>query len=127
MIVIPALLLIFYLLYTFGFLPVSVKRAASFVGNMGAGGTHCSAAFSRCTGRIHRILRFRESRSYSFCLVSRIRSGQVQVQILDSRRTPVLTLDERCPTGILSARKGARYYLLITFRNADGDYRLEWE
>lgn len=126
MIFILILILIFLLLYFNGFLPVSTKRAALFVGNMGIGRKQCSASFSRCSGHIHRILLFRESRSYSFSLISRIRSGDVTVQILDLHRTPLLTLDEANPTGVFSASKGKRYLLWISFRNADGDYRLEW-
>lgn len=122
----PLLAFFFYLLYIKGLLPVSAKRARSFVGTMGAGSTHCEASFTECSGDIHRVLRFRESRTYSFRLGGHCQKGAVTVRILDSRKLPVLVLDMLHPFGNLSADAHQRYYLYVHFSNASGDYQLDW-
>ena len=93
---------------------------------MGHGRPHCEASFTECDGDIHRILRFSESRTYSFRLNGHCRKGAVTVQILDSRRIPVLVLDKQHPFGNLSAAAHQRYYLYIRFSNASGDCQLDW-
>lgn len=120
------LVIILYIMYIMGYLPVSVKRARSFVGNMGFGGQRCTAVFTGCTGHIHRCVRFRESRSYGFNFSLRLREGDVTMELLDSRRSPILVLDHSNPTGVVNVEKGKRYYLYIRFRNAGGDLQLDW-
>lgn len=122
----PLLAILFYLLYIKGFLPVSSKRARSFIGTMGFGGSHCEASFTECHGDIHRVLRFQESRTYSFRLGGHCKKGAVTVQILDSQRIPALVLDMQHPFGNLSANTHQRYYLYVRFTDATGDYQLDW-
>ena len=55
-----------YLLYQNGWMVLSSKSAVSFVGSKR--GT--AAAFSRCSGSIRRIVRFKESKTYGFTLDS---------------------------------------------------------
>lgn len=115
-----------YVLYLMGFVPISTRRALTFVG-AGDWESQCvGASFTACSGTIRRVLRFRESRSYSFRLSGHLQQGDVTVQILDARRCPVLSLTADRPDGILSIQKGARYFLLIRFQSASGDYQLEW-
>lgn len=113
-----------YLLYYLGLLPMSIKRAVTFIGTRGS--SSLGASFTRCSGGIYQIVRFRESRSYSFQLSGRIQQGTVSVQILDAQRVPVLTLDAQHPSGIINAEAKKRYRLRIQFENASGDYQLEW-
>lgn len=109
----------FYIIYSVGWIPVRFVRARMYLAH-GQG-----ASFTACTGSIRRVLRFRESRSYSFHLDGRVQQGSVTVRILSSGQ-PLLTLDAGSPDGVLTAQKGKRYTLQITFRNASGDYHLDW-
>lgn len=120
------IVIVFTGLYLAGFLPVSVKRAKTFIGNMGAGRSRCEASFTECTGRIHRVIRFRESRSYSFRLDSRIQSGSITVTLADRNRCPLMILDAGSPSGVLPVQSGQMYFLSIRFQNASGDYHLDW-
>ena len=129
---VPAMFYVFlalgaiYVLYLLGYFPVSVKRSLTYVGTGGWGSQCVGASFTACSGSIRWVLRFRESRSYSFRLSGHLQQGAVTVQILDSRRCPVMTLTADQPDGILSIQKGARYFLIIRFQSASGDYQLEW-
>lgn len=124
-ILIIGLPLLFGWLYFMGWLPVSVKRAVLFSGNMGK--QHCSASFTACHGRIFRVIRFRESRSCSFSLTGHIRRGSVTATVQDIHGTPLLTLTDVTPTGILPAQAARRCILVLRFDHADGDFRLDWE
>ena len=58
-------LLLMAALYLAGWMPVRVMRAVTFIGN-GSWRSRCfGASFTWCTGRIHRILRVGESRSFA--------------------------------------------------------------
>lgn len=117
----------FFLLYDRGYLPVKSMSAFHFIGNMGAGTNRASAAFGSATGQIRRVLRFKESRPYEFTFKGKISRGTVAAYVLDNNQIPELELDSECPSGIIHAVKGQRYYLVIRFQNADGEYTLSWK
>lgn len=121
-----ALIALFAGLFFLGLLPVSAKRAAMFVGG-GVRSGSTKAVFTRCTGRIIRVIRFRESRSYGFRFSPQLRSGALTARILGGGGNPLLTLDAGNTTGILSARRGGLYILVLRFENATGEYHLDWE
>ena len=98
-----------------------------FIGNMGAGTSKASAAFGSATGQIRRVLRFKESKPYEFTFKGKITKGTVQAYVLESNKIPDLVLDNDCPSGIVHAEKGQRYYLVIRFQNASGEYTLSWK
>ena len=116
-----------YILYDRGYLPVKSMSAIHFVGNMGAGTNKASAAFGSATGQIRRVLHFKESKSYEFTFKGKISKGTVQAYVLESNKIPELVLDSECPSGIVHAVKGQRYYLVIRFQNASGEYTLSWK
>lgn len=116
-----------YVLYDRGYLPVKSMRAIHFIGNMGAGTNRASAAFGSATGQIRRVLRFKESKPYEFIFKGKISKGTVQVCVLESNKIPELVLDNDCPSGIVHAVKGQKYYLVIRFQNATGEYTLTWK
>lgn len=116
-----------YVLYDRGYLPVRSMSAIHFVGTMGAGINKCSATFGSATGQIKRVLRFKEGKPYEFTFNGKIRKGTVTVLILDAHKIPELELDGECPSGVINGAKGQRYYLVIRFQNADGEYSLRWD
>lgn len=118
---------LFYVLYDRGYMPVKSMSAIHFIGNMGAGTNKASAAFGSATGQIRRVLRFKESKPYEFTFKGKITKGTVQAYVLESNKIPDLVLDNDCPSGIVHAVKGQRYYLVIQFQNASGEYNLSWK
>ena len=126
-IILVVLGVLLYVLYERGYLPVKSMRSIHFIGNMGAGTNKASAAFGSATGQIRRVLRFKESKSYEFTFKGKISKGTVQAYVLESNKIPELILDDDCPSGIVHAVKGQRYYLVIRFQNAAGEYTLSWK
>ena len=115
-----------YVLYDRGYLPVKSMRAIHFIGNMGTGTNKASAAFGSATGQIRRVLRFKESKPYEFTFKGKISKGTVEACVLESNKIPELVLNDECPSGTIHAVKGQRYYLVIRFQNASGEYTLTW-
>ena len=124
---IAAIVLFFILLYRLGYLTVSVKRAAVYVGS-GSWRSRCvGASFTGCSGKLHRIVRFPEGRSYSFQLSGHVQQGSVRVRLLDRHKLPALELTAAHPSGIVNVAPGKAYYLYILFEDASGDFQLEWD
>ena len=119
-------LLLMAALYLAGWMPVRAMRAVTFIGN-GSWRSRCfGASFTRCTGRIHRILRVGESRSYSFRLSGHIQQGRMEVTV-SKGGAPLLTLSKDYPTATVPLEKGKAYRLTLRFTSASGDYQLEWD
>ena len=121
------LAVLFYILYDRGYLPVKSMSAIHFIGNMGAGTNKASAAFGSANGQIKRVLRFKESKPYEFTFKGKLAQGMAQAYVLDCNQISELELDLECPSGIMHAQKGKRYYLIIRFQNATGEYTLTWK
>lgn len=115
-----------YVLYDRGYLPVKSMSAIHFIGNMGTGTNKASATFGSATGQIRRVLRFKESKPYEFTFKGKISKGTVEACVLESNKIPELVLNDECPSGTIHAVKGQRYYLVIRFQNARGEYTLTW-
>jgi len=115
-----------YVLYDRGYLPVKSMSAIHFIGNMGTGTNKASATFGSATGQIRRVLRFKESKPYEFTFKGKISKGTVEACVLESNKIPELVLNDECPSGTIHAVKGQRYYLVIRFQNAAGEYTLTW-
>lgn len=126
-IILIALGVLLYVLYDRGYLPVKSMSAIHFIGNMGVGTNQASASFGSATGQVKRVLRFKESRPYEFTFKRKISKGTVQACVLESDKIPELVLNNECPSGIVHAVKGQRYYLVIRFQNASGEYILTWK
>lgn len=116
-----------YALYDRGYLPVKSMSAIHFIGSMGAGTNKTSATFGSATGKITRVLRFKESKPYEFVFKGKVTKGTVQACVLESSKIPDLVLDSECPSGTVHAVKGQRYYLVIQFQNATGEFSLTWK
>ena len=116
-----------YVLYDRGYLPVKSMSAVHFIGSMGAGTNKANAAFGSATGKVTRVLRFKENKPFEFTFKGKITKGSVQAYVLESNKIPDLVLDNDCPSGVVHAVKGQRYYLVIRFQNATGEYTLTWK
>lgn len=118
--------LIFLLLYRMGYLTVSLKRAAVFLG-WGSWKKRClGASFTGCSGKIQRLVRFDEGRSYSFRLSGRVQQGRIRVRLLH-RGSCLLELTPAAPSAVLPLEPCKPYCLQLLFDHASGDFQLEWD
>lgn len=112
-----------YLLYLNGWMVLSSKSAVSFVGSKR--GT--AASFSRCSGSIRRIVRFKESKTYTFTLDSTLTSGEITVSLLGADKKELLRLTSAQPCAAAELEKKQRYTLILRLSRATGRYGLRWE
>lgn len=117
---------VFYILYAQGIMVVNSKTAVMFLGSIRGNG-HCSASFTSCSGKMKRVIKFKESKTYRFILTSELEKGEMDVMVLDSLKQPVMTLNYMQPSGVIEVDKKKRYYLVFSFKEASGKYELKWE
>ena len=118
--------ILFYILYMQGLMVINSKRAVMFMGSI-RGRSKCKAKFTMCSGSMKRVIRFKENRTYSFSLNSKLTNGEMAVKILNSSKQPVITLNSNHSKAQLDADKKQRYYLVFMFESATGSYELSWE
>lgn len=117
--------IIFYLLWINGYMVLNTKRAVLFVGS--ARGDHrCKINFISCSGSVKKVIKFNESRSYIFHFKNIITRGTVSVELLNKNKEVKLKLNPSIPTGVLIVDRKERYYLVLRFDKADGEYELTW-
>lgn len=115
------LMILYYILYINGYMILTSKRAMMFIGTQRGK----EARFTVCTGYIRRVIKFEESRDYEFVFDTELSKGSVSVELLDSSKKRVMFLKEnRC--GAVSVEACKRYYLMIRFESATGNYNLDW-
>lgn len=114
---------VFYVLYAEGLMAVNAKRAVLYVGT----DRGKKARFSSCTGYVKRVLRFREGREYRVAFACALTEGEVSLEILDRKRRPLLTLDRETPGGRILAERRKRYYLVVHYKSATGEYTISIE
>ena len=112
-----------YLLYLSGWMVLSSKSAVSFVGSKR--GT--AASFSRCSGSIRRIVRFKESKTYTFTLDCALTKGSMTIMFLDPDKKEVLRLSGDQSNMAVALERKKRYTLVVRFEAATGRYGLRWE
>lgn len=121
-----ALGIVFYILYINGYMIINAKRAVMFMGSMRGKNNSCKAIFSSCDGYIKRVIRFRKSQIYNAIFDCEMTDGTMTVELLDSTRQSILTLDDTRKSGQVFLNKNERYYLVFQFHSASGQYRLKW-
>lgn len=115
--------ILFYLLYINGFLVIQSKRAIVYVGSLRGN----RAKFVSCSGCTKRIIRFEESKVYRIVLNTELSAGMLSVEILDSEKKPLFSSNKDIQNGVIYAEKGKRYYLVVRFKSATGNYTLKWD
>ena len=112
----------FYLLYSNGYLAMASKRAVMYVGSKRGK----AAKFSSCSGYTKRIIKVKETKQYRFSLDCNLTAGTVLVEVLDTSKKPILSLDETHRCAAVDLEKGKRDNLIVRFKAASGDYVLDW-
>ena len=120
-------------------LTVILFTAVYFLYNNGIGGVNmmfslmnmtsmdCKRSrFSCSTGYMKRVAHFKEDRVYHFTLDLSLTKGDFWIELLDSRQTPILKLDQNNKTASAEMSSNERYHLVFHFKSASGKYTLSW-
>ena len=122
-IVLPFVLIIIcvssYFLYRNGYLILSSKTSKKFIGSNNGK----KATFSLCNGYMKRVIRFNETTTYQFQLTTELEKGAVHLELLDCNKQKILHLCNN-ESSTISVDKRKRYYLIIRFISATGNYTL---
>ncbi len=113
-------------LYSNGYLSISSKRALVFIGSSFGCNERSGATVKACTGYTKRIVRLNECREYRFVFDYQITKGTVTAELWDSKKQVVLVLDDTNRIGIVTADGKSKYYLVLKYDNAHGNYQLTW-
>lgn len=79
-IVFISMLVLFYFLWVNGYMILNAKRALLFVGSL-RGKNKCEVSFSSCSGYVKKVIKFNESREYTFKLDGDVSKGSIHVII----------------------------------------------
>lgn len=77
--------ILFYVLYSNGYMVLNVKRAVMFIGSIRRLDNRYGARMASCNGFMKRVLRFREVRRYYFKLEYGITKGDLQIEIQNKK------------------------------------------
>lgn len=73
-----------------------------------------------------KVIKIRENRNYRFTFHSNITKGYVTAEIQDVSKKILMQLDNSKPESDITLEKNNRYYLVIRFTKADGEFDLTW-
>ena len=125
-IVFISMLVLFYFLWVNGYMILNAKRALLFVGSL-RGKNKCEVSFSSCSGYVKKVIKFNESREYTFKLDGDISKGSIHVIVENKNKETILDLTPEIKTGMLTVDEKCRYYLMLKFEKADGKIKLQWD
>ncbi len=116
-----------YLLYLGGFVQLKFTRA---VGYIGCDGNSCKnyhkASVECCSGYLKRVLKFKQDGELVFSFNPAITAGTVKVDVLDSNKNTILSLDDENRTGKINVKQNEKYRLVILYDKANGSYEVNW-
>lgn len=119
-IILIVIFLALYLLFESGIIALQSKRALLFTASING----MKAKFGSCTGKITRIVRFREQKEYTIRFEKTVEKGSVLLSLYDSEKNAIIeSIDEETYT--FSPVSGKRYILCVRMENASGNYRIE--
>ena len=120
-----ASIILFYVLWINGYLIKHRKTAVLYVGVFRQKGRG-KIKFVSCNGYIKKVIKISESRNYKFNFHSNITSGIVTAEIQDISKKILLQVDENNPEAAINLDKNCRYYLVVRFKKASGEFNLTW-
>ena len=125
-IVFISILVLFYFLWVNGYMILNAKRALLFVGSL-RGKNKCEVSFSSYSGYVKKVIKFNESREYTFKLDGDVSKGSIHVIVENKNKDTILDLTPEIKTGMLTVDEKCRYYLMLKFEKADGKIKLQWD
>ena len=114
-----ALFFLVFSLYEKGILALQSKSALFFSASVNGG----KAKFSRCTGRIMRILRFKTNAPVRIVFERDLSQGSASFDILERKAGKILVSDER-EEYIFTPEASKRYKLTVYLKQAAGNYEM---
>lgn len=75
---------------------------------------------------LKKVIKIRESRNYKFTFNSNITNGYVTAEIHNVNKRILLQLDKDNPESAINLEKNYRYYLVLRFAKAGGEFDLAW-
>lgn len=118
--------IIFYVLYSNGYMVLGKKTAKIFVGKNRGTNAYWSQ-FAECNGEMKKVARFRNSKEYKFHLDAGLAEGAVSVELLDKEKNVIMQLTPETPDASFTVDKKLRYYMVYKFDHATGSYEMTWE
>ena len=118
--------IIFYVLYSNGYMVLGKKTAKIFVGKNRGTNAYWSQ-FGECDGELKKVARFRNSKEYKFHLDVGLAEGTVSVELLDKDKNVIMKLTPENPEASFAVDKKQRYYMVYKFEHATGSYEMTWE
>lgn len=118
--IIVILLFSLYLLYESGLIALQSKRAMLFTSSING----MKARFAGCTGKITRIVRFKEARTYTIRIQTSVDKGSVFISLSDPEGNKLIECGEE-ETCVLSPVAGKRHKLCVQMEKASGNYKIE--
>lgn len=119
-------IILFYVLWINGYLIISRKASALFIGSFRPPKRY-KIRFVSCNGYIKKVIKVKESRNYIFSFNSNVTKGAVAAEIQDGNKRILLQLDKDNPESDIGLEKNYRYYLVFRFTKADGEIDLAWD
>lgn len=118
--------MVIFFLYNYGYIGITSKAAVVFIGSMPKKNSW-KASFSQCSGHMRRVIRFDECKRYEFSLDAEIEKGSLLVEVYNTNKELVLTLDSNCKSGIVDVENSKKYYMSVRIKSATGKYYVSWE
>ncbi len=118
--IIAVIFLILYLFYFFGFIAVQQKRAMLFSGSLNGS----NAKFSACTGKISRIVRFKEEKEYTIRFEKKVDKGSVWISLTDFKGDALIKCSDN-ESYVFTPVPKKRYKMCIHMDRASGSYRID--
>ena len=118
--------IIFYVLYSNGYMVLGKKTAKIFVGKNRGTNAYWSQ-FGECNGELKKVARFRSSKEYKFHLDVGLAEGTVSVELLEKDKNVIMKLTPETPDASFTVDKKNRYYMVYKFEHATGSYEMTWE
>lgn len=109
-----------YLLYESGFIALQNKHAMLFTASING----MKAKFGGCTGKITRVVRFREQKEYIIHFERTVEKGSVRLCLYDGENNALIESGEK-ETYALSLIPGKRYKICIQLDKATGSYHID--
>ncbi|MDY2987542.1 MAG: hypothetical protein SOR77_07910 [Peptoniphilus sp.] len=119
--------IILYVLYNNGIVSLSTKVALLFYEKFSLSNNNHHAKFKFCTGFTRRVLKFEQNRIYDFYLENNLSKGAVCVEILDSEKNVLFTLDSLNPSRSQYMLADTKYFFKVNFKKASGYYKFSWK
>ena len=119
-------LLLVYILYINGFGFLSCTSALMFIQYYNRRKQQIISRFKSCNGYTKKIIKFKESKYYTFDLNSNIELGHISILLMNKDEN-VVSLDKYNLSKDIFIDKNIKYTMCFKFKSATGKFNLTWK